>query len=154
MHMGHVPHVMADLVLFRLQDVLLCQLFLTSRFMPEANVEMGIKELTIQSLLGWLVGLGSGEDVGWLEFAPVEIVDLHHRNAAVVADGEQILLSFFNAIFPSHTEITPGGILDVLVVKGLIQLKLLGPFLKFARVVVRNPSLSLPGFCFGILSRR
>src|SRR6185503_4483379 len=127
MDVGHVPHVMANLVLLRLQDVLLRQLLLPSRFVPEADVEMGIEELLISSFLRWLAGFGGNKDVDGFELAPIEVIDLHHRDAAVVADGEQVFASLLDTVFAGYAQIPPGRVFDILVVERLIEFKLPGP---------------------------
>src|SRR5262245_8597182 len=86
MHMGNVPHVMPDLVFLGLEDVVLGFLRLARGFVPEADIEMRIKQALIEQLAVRRILARGCEYVVGLELALIELVNLHHRNARVVID--------------------------------------------------------------------
>ena len=67
-----------------------------------AYVKMRIEELLIQPLLRRLAGTGRGEHILGLQLALVEIVDLPHRHAPVVADLEDALRLRDAVLFAMH----------------------------------------------------
>src|SRR6185436_12824553 len=94
MDVGHIPHVVPNLVQFSLENVLLGKLLLACGFVPEADVKMGIKELLVESSLGRLTRFGGLQYVSRLQLAAIEVVNLHHGDPAVVANREEILAGF------------------------------------------------------------
>ena len=114
MDMGHIPHVVADLVVVGcLDDVLAGQLLLAGGFVVEAEVEVGVEEPGIELAGRWGPGLGGLQDIFRFQLAGIEIIDLAHRHPPVVADLEDRLARGGGSNRLRHTEIAPGGVLDI-----------------------------------------
>ena len=70
-------------------------------------------------------------------------VDFGHRDAGIAfaVDFEQRLLRGLESIKPNHAEEMPGGVLDIVWIDRLMQLKLTPALAVFAAVVVGNSTL-------------
>src|SRR6185295_14911479 len=94
------------------------------RFVVEPEVKMGIEESLLELLRGRRLVTRRGQHIGGLGLTAEESVDLHHWNAAVIANFQELCPRLLDAHKPGHAEIAPDGILDIIDIYFFVSLKL------------------------------